>query len=46
MINPEHSVPEIAQSLQNVVRDNLEKVGGLQVAEIKVLVDDFNTTSK
>jgi len=46
MINPEHSVPEIAQSLQNVVRDNLEKVGGLQVAEIKVLVDDFNTASK
>lgn len=46
MINPEHNVPEIAQSLQNVVRENLEKVGGLQVAEIKVLVDDFNTTSK
>jgi len=46
MINPEQSVPEIAQSLQAVVKDNLEKVGGLQVAEIKVLIDDFNAGSK
>jgi uncharacterized alkaline shock family protein YloU len=46
MINPEQSVPELAQSLQTVVKDHLEKIGGLQVAEIKVLVDDFNTGSK
>jgi uncharacterized alkaline shock family protein YloU len=46
MINPEHNVPEVAQSLQAVVKDQLEKVGGLQVAEVKVLVDDFNPESK
>jgi uncharacterized alkaline shock family protein YloU len=46
MINPEHTVPELAQSLQIAVKDNLEKIGGLQVAEIKVLVDDFNGVSK
>jgi uncharacterized alkaline shock family protein YloU len=46
MINPEHTVPELAQSLQKAVRDDLEKIGGLQVAEIKVLVDDFNVVSK
>ncbi len=46
MINPDCSVPEIAQSLQVVVKDNLERIGGLQVAEIKVLVDDFNPASK
>ena len=46
MINPEHTVPELAQSLQAAVKDNLEKIGGLQVAEIKVLVDDFNVVSK
>jgi uncharacterized alkaline shock family protein YloU len=42
MFNPDHAVPETAQILQNVVREHLEKTGGLQVAEIKVLVDEFN----
>ena len=42
MINPDHNVPETSQLLQCVVRENLEKTGGLQVAEIKVLVDVFN----
>lgn len=46
MINPEHNVPEVAQALQVAVQEQLEKVGGLQVAEIKVLVDDFNPESK
>jgi uncharacterized alkaline shock family protein YloU len=46
MINPDHNVPEIAQSLQAIVKEQLEKVGGLQVAEVKVLVDDFNPESK
>lgn len=46
MINPDHNVPEISESLQKVVRDNLEKVGGLQVAEIKVLIDDFVAAGK
>jgi uncharacterized alkaline shock family protein YloU len=45
-INTEHTVPELAQALQIAVKDNLEKIGGLQVAEIKVLVDDFNGVSK
>jgi len=45
MLNPEHNVPETAQLLQCVVRDHLEKTGGLQVAEIKVLVDEFNPNS-
>ena len=46
MINPEHNVPEISQSLQTAVRENLEKVGGLQVAEIKVFIDDFVAAGK
>lgn len=46
MINPDHNVPEISALLQSVVRDNLEKVGGLQVGEIKVLIDDFTPTGK
>jgi len=45
MFNPDHNVPETAQLLQCVVRENLEKTGGLQVAEIKVLVDEFNANS-
>lgn len=46
MINPEQSAPEVAQSLQDAVRENLDKFAGLQVTEIKVLVDDFSTVSK
>lgn len=45
MINPDHNVPETAQLLQTVVRESLEKTGGLQVTEIKVLIDDFNAGS-
>lgn len=45
MFNPDHSVPETAQLLQCAVRENLEKTGGLQVADIKVLVDEFNPGS-
>lgn len=46
MILPDTNVPEISALLQSVVRDNLEKVGGLQVAEIKVLIDDFTAAGK
>ena len=45
-INPDLSVPQLAQSLQAVVKDSLEKIAGLQVAEIKVLVDEFNPVNK
>jgi len=46
MINPEHNVPEISQALQNAVRESLESVGGLQVSEVKVFVDDFVAAGK
>ncbi len=46
MILPDTNVPEISALLQTVVRDNLEKVGGLQVAEIKVLIDEFTPAGK
>lgn len=46
MVVPDHSVPGIAAALQAIVKEQLEKVGGLKVAEVKVLVDDFNPESK
>jgi len=46
MINPDLSVPQLAGSLQAVVKDSLEKIAGLQVAEIKILVDEFNPANK
>ncbi|MDD4801714.1 MAG: alkaline shock response membrane anchor protein AmaP [Syntrophomonas sp.] len=46
MINTEYTVPELAHSLQTAVKDDLVKIGGLQVAEIKVLIDDSNAVSK
>lgn len=42
MINPERSVPELTAEIQKKVKEYLENTGGLQIAEIKVLVDDFN----
>jgi len=46
MVVPDHNVPGIAAALQTIVKEQLEKVGGLKVAEVKVLVDDFNPESK
>lgn len=46
MINPEYSVPEMTRSIQAVVKEYLENIGGLQVAEVRVLVDDFGSTNK
>lgn len=46
MINPEYSVPEISEKIQDTVKEYLEDVGGLQVAEIRILVDDFGPVSK
>ncbi|MDD3268452.1 MAG: alkaline shock response membrane anchor protein AmaP [Syntrophomonadaceae bacterium] len=46
MINPEHNVPEMSRKLQEVVKQYLEEIGGLQVSEVKVLVDDFNVAQK
>lgn len=41
MINPDYKVPEMTETLQLQVNRYLEEIGGLQVAEIKVLVDDI-----
>lgn len=46
MINPEHNVPEMSRNLQEVVKQYLEDIGGLQVSEVKILVDDFNVAQK
>lgn len=42
MINPDRNVPEMSQSIQSMVKKYIEEIAGLQVAEIKILVDDFN----
>lgn len=42
MINPERNVPELTSEVQKKVKEYLENVGGLQIAEIKVLIDDLN----
>lgn len=42
MINPELNVPDLTAATQQKVKEYLENIGGLQIAEIKVLVDDFN----
>ena len=42
MINPELNVPALTSATQQKVKEYLENIGGLQIAEIKVLVDDLN----
>jgi len=46
MINPEHIVPEMSINVQNAVKNHLEELGGLRVASVKVLVDDFLSPDK
>lgn len=46
MINPDISVPEMSQNVQAAVKEQLETIGGLQVAEVRVLVDDFGNANK
>jgi len=46
LINPEYSVPQMSENLQNVVKKQLEEYGGLNVAEVKVLIDDFGVANK
>ncbi|MDR1616419.1 MAG: alkaline shock response membrane anchor protein AmaP [Syntrophomonadaceae bacterium] len=46
MINTEYKVPEMSMDIQNAVKENLENIGGLKVAEIRVLVDYFAVPDK
>ncbi len=40
-INPELSVPELSQQIQSTVKQYLQDIGGLQVSEVRLLVDDI-----
>ncbi|MDD2510249.1 MAG: alkaline shock response membrane anchor protein AmaP [Syntrophomonas sp.] len=45
-INPDHNVPEMSKNLQQTVKEYLEDIGGLQVSQVKVLIDDFSNSNK
>lgn len=45
-INPELSVPELSQQIQSTVKQYLQDIGGLQVSEIRLLVDDIPAAGK
>ncbi|HCF48705.1 MAG TPA: alkaline shock response membrane anchor protein AmaP [Syntrophomonas sp.] len=45
-INPELSVPELSQQIQSTVKQYLQDIGGLEVAEIRILVDDIPAAGK
>lgn len=46
MVNPDCSMEEMGQAIQSVVKEYVEKIGGVQVAAVKLLVDDFKATGK
>lgn len=45
MVDPDHKLPETTSAIQDKVRQDLEDIGGLRVASIKVTVDDMVTRS-
>jgi len=46
MINPDLSIPELSKQIQDVVKEDMLNIGGLDVHEVRVLVDDFGTAGK
>lgn len=46
MVNPNLSVPEMSQAIQNEIKDAVEKISGLSVEHVRVLVDDIATARK
>jgi uncharacterized alkaline shock family protein YloU len=40
-VNSEVNIPEMANNLQTVIKNQLENMGGLTVASVKVLVVDI-----
>lgn len=46
MINPEYSIPDMTEKVKNEVKRYLEELGGLKVAEVKILVDDLGGVNK
>lgn len=46
LINPERNVPELSQDLQSAIKEHLEEIGGLQVAEVIIMVDHHSTAAQ
>jgi uncharacterized alkaline shock family protein YloU len=46
MVNPDYSMEQMGQSIQKVVKEYVEKIGGVPVATVKILVDDFKAEGK
>ncbi len=46
MINPDLSVPELSKQVQDMVKEDMLQIGGLEAHAVKVLVDDFGTVGK
>ncbi|NLV16473.1 MAG: alkaline shock response membrane anchor protein AmaP [Syntrophomonadaceae bacterium] len=45
LVNPDYKVPEMTTAIQDKVKALLEEVGGVQVAEVRIRVDDFASKS-
>ncbi len=46
MINPDLSVPDLSKQIQDIVKEDMLHIGGLEVQAVKVLIDDFGTAGK
>lgn len=45
-VNPSVSVPNMGREIQALVKKSLQEIGGLQVAEVRVLADDLSQSQK
>ncbi len=45
-VNPSVSVPDMGREIQALVKKSLQEIGGLQVAEVRVLADDLSQSHK
>ncbi|NLO22124.1 MAG: alkaline shock response membrane anchor protein AmaP [Syntrophomonadaceae bacterium] len=46
MINPDLSVPDLSKQIQEVIKEDMLNIGGLNVEAVKVLIDDLNVSGK
>lgn len=46
MINADLNIPDLSKQVQDVIKEDMLRIGGLQVNEIRVLVDDLGTAAK
>ncbi len=46
LINPEFNMPSMSMDVQNAVKEHLDRIGGVTVSSISVLIDNYSPNEK